>query len=115
MNPSEKQKKTGKRLLCVLSAILLTIGALCFFSADWYVRIYGNTGFDSIIFTLTGGLNGVQSDLVTSFLLGGFLPAVRCIAVLQLLLFILELEVKVTKEKLIGVLLEMLKVMLVFQ
>jgi len=90
MNPSEKQKKTGKRLLCVLSAILLTIGALCFFSADWYVRIYGNTGFDSIIFTLTGGLNGVQSDLVTSFLLGGFLPAVLCIAVLQLLLFFPE-------------------------
>lgn len=93
MKKSEKQKKPlSHRLLCILSCILVTLGALCFFSASWYVRTYGDTGFDSILFTLTGGLNGVQDDLVTSFLIGAFLPAVLFVIVVQLLLFFPENE-----------------------
>ena len=87
MKRTPNSSKGSHRFLCVLSAILLALGAGCFFAADWYVRTYGNTGFDSIIFTLTGGLNGVQSGLVTSYMIGGFLPAVLCTITLQLFLF----------------------------
>ena len=88
MKKSNKPKKPFLlRLLPVLSCILIILGGLCFFSASWYVRTYGNTGFDSVLFTLTGGLNGVQDGLVTSYIIGGLLPAVLFIIVVQLLLF----------------------------
>lgn len=67
--------------------ILCLVAFLCFFAAQWYIRVYGNTGFDSILFTLTGGLNGVQSGLVIGFLLEGALPAVLCTVTVCMLLF----------------------------
>ena len=87
MNQSSQNRKARRTVLCVLSAILLALSSGAFFAASWYVRTYGNTGFDSILFTLTGGLNGLQGGLVTSYMLGGFLPAVLCTVILQLILF----------------------------
>ena len=31
-------------------SFLILLGSLCFFSAAWYVRVYGRIGFDSILF-----------------------------------------------------------------
>lgn len=70
-------------MLCIVCLVAF----LCFFAARWYISVYGNTGFDSILFTLTGGLNGVQSGLIKSFLLKGALPAVLCTAATCTLLF----------------------------
>ena len=56
-------------------SILLLFAFLCFFAACWYVEVFGNTGFDSVIFTLTGGLGGVSGTLVRSFLVGVAVPA----------------------------------------
>ena len=58
--------------------ILLFVAFLGFFAACWYVVIYGRIGFDSVIYTLTGGLNGVSTDLLEKFLVGALLPAVVC-------------------------------------
>lgn len=63
-----------------LYGILLAIAFLAFFAVVWYRATYGNTGFDSVIFTLSGGLNGVQGGLVGSFLLQAGLPALLCTA-----------------------------------
>ena len=65
--------------VAVLTA-LLAVAYLCFFAARWFVTVYGRIGFDSILFTLQSSLDGVQSDLVSSFLLRGLLPAVLCTA-----------------------------------
>ncbi len=67
-------------------ALLLLLAFLGFFAACWYVRIYGRIGFDSVLFTLTGGLGGVSPDLIRSFLLGAALPAVGCTALTGFLL-----------------------------
>lgn len=71
-------KHRFKFVLFVISLVILYIALLCFFSAIWYVNTYGRIGFDSILFTLTGGLNGVQAGLVQAYLLNGMLPATLC-------------------------------------
>ena len=50
--------------------LLLFAGFLCYFSAAWYASVYGRTGFDSVLYTLTQSLNGVQSGLIFQFLTG---------------------------------------------
>ena len=70
--------------------LLLLLAFVCYFAARWYVNIYGHTGFDSILFTLQSSLDGVQSDLVHSFLLRGLLPAVVCTVLSCAILLILR-------------------------
>ncbi len=67
--------------------LVLLIGFLCFFSAWWYARTYGRIGFDSVMFTLTGNLNGVNEEHLLGYLAGGALPAVAATALTSLLLF----------------------------
>lgn len=66
--------------------LVMLLGFLGFFAAWWYVRIYGRIGFDSVLFTLTGGLGGVSTDLIRKFLTGAVLPAVLCTAAAGVLL-----------------------------
>ena len=70
----------------LLLCLGLLIGFMAFFSAAWYVKVYGRIGFDSVLYTLTGGLGGVSTDLVTKFLSGAVLPALLCTLVLTVLL-----------------------------
>ena len=86
----KEKRPMGERIKTILAntglCVLLLVSFLGFFAAWWYVRIYGRIGFDSVLFTLTGGLGGVSPDLIRSFLLGGALPAVLCAAAVGLLL-----------------------------
>ena len=84
---STKGKKHALPLLKLLSTLLLFLGFLCLFSARWFLRVYGDIGFDAILFTLSSGLKGAQSDLILSYLAGGLLPAVLCTALVSILLF----------------------------
>ena len=77
-------KYIGTALLC----LLLFVAFLGFFAARWYVNVYGRIGFDSVLYTLTASLGGLQSDLIISFLKGGALPAVLCWAVVCAVLFL---------------------------
>lgn len=72
-----------------LTALLL-FAYVCFFAARWYVTVYGRIGFDSILFTLQSSLDGVQSDLIRSYLLGGLVPAVVCTGLSCAILLILR-------------------------
>ena len=84
---TRKSKKRASRILGnILCPVLTGIGFLCFFSAKWYVDTYGRTGFDSVVYTLTSDLGGVQIDLILSFLAGSILPALLCSAGLSVLL-----------------------------
>ena len=81
------RRPIGRWLGTVLLSLLLLLGFLVFFAATWYIRVYGKTGFDSVLYTLTGGLSGVGTDLVSHFLLHGALPALLCTLALSLVLF----------------------------
>lgn len=73
-------KMIGTVLRDVLLCLVLLVGFLGFFAAWWYVKVYGRIGFDSVLFTLTGGLSGVNKDLLISFMLRAGLPCVLCTA-----------------------------------
>ena len=74
----------------VFLTLLLLIAYLCYFSARWFVNVYGRIGFDSILFTLQSSLSGVQSDLILSFLRQSALPTVACTALSCAILLILR-------------------------
>ena len=71
-----------------LGYLIMFLCLLCFFSAKWYADVYGNVGFDSILYSLTGGLGGAESGLVVSFLLRGLLPGLLTTAAVGLALFL---------------------------
>ncbi len=73
-----KATRMQKFLLPCLTATTLMLGFLCFFSALWYARTFGMTGFDSVLYTLSAGFGGVQSELMMSYLMTGALPGVLC-------------------------------------
>ena len=79
-----KEQQPARRggLLTALLCAVLSVSCLLFFAAFWYVDTYGDTGFDSIVYTLFSDLGGTQSGLVAAFCLKALLPAVLTAAVL---------------------------------
>ncbi len=81
-NTSSAATKRAASLGWIAAVILMTLLALvaflCFFSACWYVNTYGRIGFDSVLYTLTNNLNGVDRDLVSRYVWGAVVPAVAC-------------------------------------
>lgn len=79
--------KFNCRFLNFLYGSLLFAGFLCFFSGRFYVSTFGRLGFDSVLYTLSAELGGVQSGQITGWLLKGFIPAVAFTALVCFLLF----------------------------
>ena len=71
----------------IICACLILCSMLCLFAANWYVNVYGNTGFDSILFTLQSSLDGAASDLVSRFLFQAILPGTVAAAAVIIVLF----------------------------
>lgn len=84
---ASKKTRLERTLWIALSAAALLAGFLCFYSGMWYLDTYGDTGFDSVLFTLTSDLGGVQSGLIGAYLLNALLPTVLCTALIVWLLF----------------------------
>ena len=81
-------KTKPKRLSKILCVLLAFVAFLCFFSARWFVSVYGRIGFDSILFTLTASLGGVQTGLIFQYLLKALLPCLVCTAAVTLFLIV---------------------------
>lgn len=79
-------RRTGRRIGDALLILLLSLAFLCFFSACWYVSVYGRIGFDSVIYTLTSNLGGVQLGLVLKYFAAAVLPAALCTTAMYFLL-----------------------------
>ena len=73
--------KFRRAIIAVLCTAALFLGYLCFFSGRFYVSTFGRLGFDSVLYTLSASLGGVQSGQVTRYLLRALLPSVLMTAV----------------------------------
>lgn len=99
------QKSIGwflRGVLIGLLCLLILLAYLSFFAAQWYVTVYGRIGFDSVLYTLFSGTDGVSADLLQDYLLSGALPAVLCwIATVLFLFFPVKnlLQVKLFSKK----------------
>ena len=85
MNSSVVKKRKHLSIRTCVTTLILFLVFLCFFSARWYVSVYGQTGFDSILFTLSSSLGGVQSDLILQFCLRALLPTIASVLVCMIL------------------------------
>ena len=88
MEQTKTKHKILGAILLVLLCLLSLVAFLGFFAAIWYRDVYGDTGFDSVLYTLTGGLGGMQTGLLINFLSGAILPAVLCTCGVALLLYL---------------------------
>ena len=88
MKPTDpvRRKRRTNLAVNIPCALLMLLGLLSFFSARWYISVYGDMGFASVIYTLTVNLGGVQSGLVSAYMQGAALPAVLCTAVICIIL-----------------------------
>lgn len=89
MNFQRTRLKRRIRPAAIGCSIFLFLGFLCFCSARWFVRIYGRIGFDSILYTLSASLDGVEPELLKSFALGALLPCLVATILVSILLSVL--------------------------
>lgn len=71
----------------VLVSLYTLFTVLLFFSANWYIRNFGDTGFDSVLYTLLSKKDGVNEGLLSSYLLEGALPSLLICAVVLFLIY----------------------------
>lgn len=88
MSQMRKKKHKALRILGVsLGGLLIFVAFLAYCSAKWYVDVYGQTGFDSILYTLLADLGGVEASLIYKYVRKALIPAVFASALLCPLLF----------------------------
>ena len=71
---SKKRIKLEKCIFGIGCSFFFVMTLLLYFSALWYIRRFGETGFDSVMFTLLSNMGGVNGDLLSSYILEGVLP-----------------------------------------
>lgn len=100
--PKEERFGTGRTVAVILCTPFLVLATIALFAAVWYINVYGNTGFDSIIFTLTNELGGVDNGIITDVIFKVILPSILCSAAVIVGLFLKlkkNLTVKTAKKK----------------
>ncbi len=71
----------------IISAVSLSVCSLLACSAAWYINLYGNVGFDSVIYSLIAGTRGINKDVLVKYIFTALLPAIAITLLLMLLLF----------------------------
>ena len=85
MRKKHPEKKSRRLAVPVIGALLLFLGGICYFSARWYNYLYGDQGFNSVLFTLLSGLSGVEGSIIKSFFQGAVGMTLICSVGLTLL------------------------------
>ena len=81
----KRELNLGTKIIC---AFIILISFICFNAARWYIEIYGNLGFDAILYTLISELGGTENDLIVSFVQNALLSAVFNTIVIVIILFL---------------------------
>ena len=80
-------KKISKITISVVLSLLLFLGILCYNSANWYLGVYGDLGFDAILYTLFSAMDNVESGLIENYIQIVLVPSVIISTVLSVFLF----------------------------
>ena len=83
----QKNRNLKDTAILIGLVILLLLGCLAFFSARWYIREFGDTGFDSILYTLFSEMSGTDSTVILDFMTTAILPGLVAFVVLTLFLW----------------------------
>ena len=75
---NKRSKKKHPLAVPLVGTLLLLLGSLCYFAARWYLYLYGDQGFNSILFTLLSGVNGVEGSVLASFFSGAVGMSLIC-------------------------------------
>lgn len=86
-NEAEIKKVARGIVRVIISAVSLSVSSLLACSAAWYINLYGNVGFDSVIYSLIAGTRGVNRDILVKYLLTALLPAIAITAVCMFVLY----------------------------
>ncbi|MBQ5709226.1 MAG: LTA synthase family protein, partial [Anaerotignum sp.] len=84
MNNNRNKKDIAILIGCI---VLLFLGCIAFFSARWYITEFGDTGFDSILYTLFSEMSGTDSAVIQNFMMTALLPGLVTFVVLTLVLW----------------------------
>ncbi len=87
MEPNNK-KNIKKNIKNIIIVIAFFLSFLVFFSAKWYVDMFGTVGFRAIIFTLLSPMKGTAGGIINDWFLKGLLPAGIFTAILSIIYFI---------------------------
>lgn len=81
-----KRKHTFSR---IISMFILFVAIVLFFAANWYIKKFGDTGFDSILFTIFSKNDGAQTDnFVIDYIIKSLVPAIFAYLVIIFVLFL---------------------------
>lgn len=83
---NKTQKKGRRILLSILTVFSLFLGTIAFSAGIWFCKVFGDVGFDSVLFTLTNSLRGSNMDTILQFMLEALLPAILITAALSVVL-----------------------------
>ncbi len=86
VNKTNVKNHTISKIVC---SVFLFFALLLFFLANWYIRKFGDTGFDSILFTIFSNEGGAQiKELVANYIINGLLPTIIAFSVVETVLFL---------------------------
>lgn len=80
-------KKILKIFAKVFCVSLLFLANTVLFAAIWYICVYGNVGFDSILHTLFGNIGGAEKGIIISYIFKSLIPAILFSALISVVLF----------------------------
>lgn len=71
----------------IISAVSLSVCSLLACSAAWYIGLYGDVGFDSVIYSLIAGTRGINKEILVKYILTALFPAIGITLLLMLFLY----------------------------
>ncbi len=84
-----EKRSIAKWVLSISLGILFFLSSLIFFLAKWYTSVYGQVGFDAVLFTLISNQSGVSSAFVLDIIFKTVLPSLLLSVGVGILLFFL--------------------------
>ncbi len=87
-DPKKRTLRTvGKVIYVILVSLIVIVAYAALFSARWFGMKYGDTGFDSVLFTLFSDLSGTAEEIMLSYYNYAIPPTVIFSALTLFLLF----------------------------